>query len=115
VKFLNGGESKNDINDSGNENETTIKKDKKEKKKKNNIKVKNEEKDNEEISSSEINQENNSTEEQQLQMKKNIENEIGERIPENILIAFQGYISKIVDYLSPIFDHYKKGKFDNLN
>ncbi len=48
-------------------------------------------------------------------MKENIENEIKERIPENIFIDFQNYISKIVDYLTPIFNHYKKSNYEYLN
>jgi len=44
-----------------------------------------------------------------IEMEKAIEMKIKESIPEKIISLFQNYISKIIDYLTPIFKHYQKG------
>jgi len=49
------------------------------------------------------------------EMEQANEMKIKENIPDDILSLFQEYIHKIIDYLSPIFDHYKKGKFSINN
>ncbi|ORX51360.1 hypothetical protein BCR36DRAFT_39851, partial [Piromyces finnis] len=78
------------------------------KKNKKKIKKSNSEKSNEEIDNKEECSDKYVINEEQICLEKEIEIEIKENIPENIISEFQNNVGKIIDYLKPIFDHYKK-------
>ncbi|ORX79880.1 hypothetical protein BCR32DRAFT_246019 [Anaeromyces robustus] len=113
-------EKKNNKNNNNKKDEKINKKEKEEKEKENEIEENNIENSNEEIKNkindneNQINNNENNNEKYNNNNNKNnhynIDMEIKEKLPENIIKLFQSYIGKIVDYLTPIFEHYKKKK-----
>jgi len=116
MENINSEENNEKNNENENTKELSQEKDdnkitKQEKKKNNKKNKKGEDEGNGEndIDNDDANYSKHVTNEEQINMDKTIELEIKENIPEDILSIFHGYIEKIVNYLKPIFDHYKKG------